>query len=150
MVTPLVITGTTPFSIFVMWRPADLDMTTAILSSASLDWMMGTYVGFMLCYFTTWTTGGNVNTDDFFLFEVRITPGPPLTWAYLNGVQTELQPYFTDSAPPEEVTLGASGMTGYPGGCDASEILIYDRLLSNEEAVGVRNYFQEQYNFLKL
>jgi hypothetical protein len=150
MVTPLVITAATPFSIFLMWRPADLDMTTSLVSSGSLNWMMGTFGGGMLCYFSNWTAGAAVNTDDFYLFEVRITPGQPLTWAYLNGVQTELQPYNTGSDAPEQVMLGATGANGYPGGCDAAEIMIYDRLLSDEEASGVRNYFQAEYNFLKL
>jgi hypothetical protein len=149
MDTPLVIAESSPFSIFVLWRPADVDSISAIVSSASENWTMGTYGGGMICYFGNWTAGGVVNTSDFYLFEVRITPGQDPTWAYLNGVQTEPVGPGPGSTPPGQVALGSAGTVGYPGGCDAAEILIYDRLLSDAEADSVRAYFQTQYNYLQ-
>lgn len=103
----------------------------------------------MLCYFTTWTAGGTVNTGDFFLFEARIIPGEQPYAIYLNGVQAGIDPADGSSAP-EQVMLGAAGSNGYPAACDCAEILIYDRFLSGDEADGVRAYFQSTYNFLKL
>ncbi len=152
MVTPLTITGGDPFSIFVMWGPADLFASCAIIAGGDSNWMMGTYNDAMLCFFTNWSGWSDpeiVNTDDFFLFEVRITPGQDPSGIYINGVQTNFSP-GGGSADPGPVMLGASGSNGYPGGCDAAEIIIYDRLLSDGEAAGVRAYFQEQYNYLKL
>ena len=106
----------------------------------------------MLCYFNNWsgaTVPGIINTDDFFLFEVRITPGVDPTGIYINGVQTYVFPGGGSDAP-NQITLGASGMNPYPGGCDAAEIIVFERMLSDGEANGVRAYFQEQYNYLKL
>ncbi|MDB6056456.1 MAG: hypothetical protein JWO95_300 [Verrucomicrobiales bacterium] len=145
MATPVVITGA--FSIFTLWRPNNLSQT-AIISSGSLDWSMGTNGGGMLCYFTDWSAGGTVNTNDFFLFEARIIPGEQPTAIYLNGTQAALV-HDGGSSAPQQVTLGTSGLNGYPADCDCAEILIYDRFLSDEEAAGVRAYFQQQYNYLK-
>ncbi|MGZ4963777.1 MAG: hypothetical protein ACXWC8_14570, partial [Limisphaerales bacterium] len=150
MATPLVIPADAPFSIFALWRPSILgDFSTAIISSGSLDWSMGTFSGGMLCYFTAWTSGGAVNTSDFFLFEVRIVPGVPPYEVYLNGVQCDINP-AEGSSGPEQITFGASGSNCYAAACDCAEIIIYDRFLSDEEAAGVRAYFQDQYNYLKL
>jgi hypothetical protein len=146
MSTPLVINGA--FSIFTLWRPSDLSQS-AVISSGALDWSMGTYAGGMLCYFTNWTAGGAVNTSDFFLFEARITPGEQPHAIYLNGAQAVIQPNG-GSAAPGQITLGASGFNSYPAACDCAEVIVYDRFLSDDEAAGVRAYFQEQYNYLKL
>ncbi|MDB6058061.1 MAG: hypothetical protein JWO95_1905, partial [Verrucomicrobiales bacterium] len=67
---------------------------------------------------------------------------------YLNGIPAAIVPNG-GSSPPQQVTLGTSGFNGYPADCDCAEILIYDRFLSDEEAAGVRAYFQQQYNYLK-
>jgi hypothetical protein len=150
MATPLVIPAGAPFSIFVLWRPSVIvGSTNAIISSGSLDWSMGTYSGGMLCYFTNWTSGGAVNTSDFFLFEVRMVPDVPPFEVLLNGVQCGTEP-VPGTSGPEQVTFGASGYNGYPAACDCAEIIIYDRFLSDEEAEDVRAYFQDQYNYLKL
>ncbi len=152
MITPLEISGGTPYSIFVMWRPADFGTVTSIISGGDTNWMMGTYNNAMLCFFDNWsgyTAMGALNTEDFYLFEVRITPGLDPTGIFINGVATTHVP-GGGSDDPGQVMLGASGSNGYPGGCDAAEILVYDRLLSNGEAAGVRAYFQDTYNFLKL
>ncbi len=151
METPLVIADGTPFSIFVIWRPAVLvgGSSSAIISSGSLDWTMGTYGNGMLCYFTSWTAGSAVDTTNFFLFEARIVPGVHPYAIYMNGVQAGIEPTAA-SAAPEQVMLGASGSNNYPGNGDCAEVLIYDRFLSGDEADGVRAYFQSRYNFLKL
>ncbi|MDB6059175.1 MAG: hypothetical protein JWO95_3019 [Verrucomicrobiales bacterium] len=150
MATPLVIPAEAPFSIFVVWRPSVIvGSTNAIISSGSVDWSMGTFSGGMLCYFSNWTSGGAVNTSDFFLFEVRISSADQLCAVFLNGVQcgAEAEPGLSG---PEQVTFGTSGSNGYPAACDCAEIIIYDRFLSEEEAEDVRAYFQDQYNYLKL
>jgi hypothetical protein len=147
METPLVIPENCPFSIFAMWRPSDLSLS-CIISSATVNWMMGTFNGGMLCYFENWTAGVTMgNTSDFVLFEVRITPGEPPLRVFINGVQAVI--FYGGTASPEQVAFGASGAPGYPGGCDTPEIIIYDRMLSDAEAEGVRAYFQAEYNYLK-
>ena len=150
MVTPATLPFDQPFSIFTVWRPADLWTTCSVVSSASENWQMGTYCGGMLLYFDSWTAGAPVNTDDFFIFEARITPGQEWTWAYLNGEQTVPWGPGTGTNPPGQVALGAAGATGYPGGCETPEIICYDRLLSDDEAWGVRRYLQAKYNVLKV
>ncbi len=152
MITQAIINDPTPYSIFVIWRPADLWTTSAIISSGDEDWLMGTDGGRMLCYFTNWsgaTVPDAINTDDFYLFEVRITPGEDPTGIYINGVQTYVFPGGGSDAP-NQVMLGSSGSNPYPGGCDAAEIMIYDRQLPDDEAADVRAYFQAKYNYLKL
>lgn len=150
MQTPLVIPSDAPFSIFVLWRPSVIvGSTNAIISSGSLDWSMGTFSGGMLCYFTNWTSGGAVNTSNFYLFEVRIDPVEQVGAIFLNGVQCGLEA-VPGLSGPEQVTFGASGSNGYPAACDCAEVIIYDRFLSEEEAEDVRAYFQDQYNYLKL
>jgi hypothetical protein len=150
MATPLVIPFDAPFSIFVLWRPSVVvGSTNAIISSGSLDWSMGTFSGGMLCYFTNWTSGGAVNTTDFFLLEARFIPDVGPYKVFLNGVDCGIDP-SEGSSGPEQVTFGASGSNGYPGACDCAEVIIYDRFLSEEEADDVRAYFQDQYNYLKL
>ncbi|MGZ4975175.1 MAG: hypothetical protein ACXWDN_20625, partial [Limisphaerales bacterium] len=134
METPLVIADGTPFSIFLIWRPSVLTAdTSAIISSGSLDWSMGTFGNGMLCYFTNWTAGSAVDTTNFFLFEARIVPDVQPYAVYMNGVQAEIEPN-DGSAAPEQVMLGASGSNNYPASCDCAEILIYDRFLSGDEA----------------
>lgn len=150
MVTPAVLPLDQPFSIFAVWRPSDLLTTCSIISSATENWMMGASQGGMICFFDDWTAGAAVNTDDFFLVEVRITPGQSMTWAYLNGEQTTPYGPGAGTTPPGQVALGGAGATQYPGGCDTPEIICYDRLLSDDEAWGVRRYLQDKYNFLKL
>lgn len=150
MATGVYIAADAPFSIFALWRPSVIiGSTNAVISSGSLDWSMGTFSGGMLCYFTNWTSGGAVNTSDFYLFEVRIDPAEQVGAIFLNGVQCGLEAEPGLSGP-EQVTFGASGSNGYPGACDCAEVIIYDRFLSEEEAEDVRAYFQDQYNFLKL
>ena len=152
MVTPLVISDPSPYSIFTLWKPADLGVTSSLISSGILNWMVGSYGGELLCYFCDWTMMVPVSGSDFLLVEVRLTPGQDSTYAFINGVQTTVwaNRAGVGTAAPEQVMLGASGENGYPGGCDTPEIIIYDRLLSEEEAWGVRRYFQAKYNFLKL
>jgi hypothetical protein len=150
METPLVLETTNPFSIFALWRPSVLgDFSTALVSSASLDWSMGTDSGSMLCYFTYWTAGASANTDDFFLFEVRIAPGEQPTSIYLNGIQAVLIS-GGGSSGPDLVTLGASGVNAYPAACDCAEIIFYDRFISDTQAQAIRDYFQAKYNYLNL
>ncbi len=147
METPVVISGA--FSIFTLWRLADADVFSgAILSSASADWTVGNINGQMLCYFEGWSAAASVNDSDFYLVEARVVPGSSPLNIYLNGVQVGMS--GGGSAVPYQVMLGASGSNGYPGNCDCAEILIYDRFLSDDEAAGVRAYFQEEYNYLKL
>ena len=151
MVTPLVISDPSPFSIFTLWRAADFGVTTSLISSGTLNWMVGSYEGKLLFYFSDWTTMVPLSGRDFFLLEVRLMPGQDSTYAFINGVQTAVWAgrAGAGTAAPEQVMLGADGENRYPGGCDTPEIIIYDRLLSEDEAWGVRRYFQAKYNFLK-
>ena len=149
MTTPLTIPVDGSFSIYALWRPTDASQVSAVLSSATEDWTMGTYGGGMICYFGGWSAGGVVPAGDFLLFEVRLTAGQETTWAYLNGVQTEVVGPPAACLSPRQLTLGASGFKTYPGGCDVAEIMVWDRLLAEEEATEVRAYFQARYNYLK-
>ena len=150
MATTASIFGGDPFAIFMLWRPADLGISSAAVSSGTLSWQIGTGGGQMICICEGLTAQAVVNTSDFFLIEVRLTPDQPATWAYVNGVQTGI---ITGggTSPPGVVALG-SGVDGLglPGGCDLAELLIYNRGVSDDEAAGIRAYFQEQYNYLKL
>ena len=138
-----------PFSVFLLWRPADLEVNAAAVCSANIDWRIGNFSAQMVCYFEGLAGQAPVNTSDFFLVESRLTPGQNPTWAFLNGVQTS-NVVGGGTSSPGAVALGSSAISGLPGGCDLAELLIYNRLLSDGEAAGVRAYFQAQYNYLKL
>jgi hypothetical protein len=40
-------------------------------------------------------------------------------------------------------------MNAYPACCDLAELMVWDRVLTDEEAIEVRAYFQGRYNYLK-
>lgn len=147
MTTTLNIADGSPFSVFALWRPANPSVTTSIVGSATRNWMIGTYSGGMLCYFGDWSAVGSVNGTDFVLLEVRVTPGQLNGSAFINGRETG--PGGTVQAPLV-IALGASGANAYPGGCDLAELIMYDRLLTDKEAVQLRRYFQATYNFMKV
>ena len=149
MTTPLVIPTDGAFSIFILWRPAAGPAITAAVSSGSRDWTMGTYNGDMICYFGGWTAGATITAGDFLLLEVRLTVGQDYSWAFLNGIKTAETGPEAPTLSPLQITLGASGSNGYPACCDLAEVMVWDRLLSDEEAIEVRAYFQGRYNYLK-
>lgn len=147
MQTPVFISDA--FSIFTLWRLADPTVSDgALLSSGSLDWSIGNIDGQMLCFFEGWSAVAPVNNSDFYLVEARVVPGSSPLNIYLNGMQVGRSDGA--SSAPQNMMLGACGSNGYPGNCDCAEIIIYDRFLSDDETAGVRAYFQEQYNYLKL
>ena len=150
MVTPLVLGESDPFSMLLVWRPADVYASCATISSPSMDWVMGTYCGGMLCFFSNWTGGGAASVEDFYCLEVRVTPGDwTQTDLRLNGVAATV---FESggTASPGNVVFGTGGMDAQPAGCQTPEVLVYDRRLTDEEAWGVRRYLQGKYNFLKV
>lgn len=147
METPLFVDGA--FSIFALWRLADAGVFSgALVSSASRDWSIGNLNGQMLCYFDGWSATAPVTGDAFYLVEARVVPGSSPVNIFLNGVQVGIA--GGGSSAPDQVMLGASGSNGYPGNCDCAELIVFDRFLSDDEAGGVRAYFQQQYNYLQL
>ena len=149
MTTPLVIPTDGAFSIFALWCPAAGPSVTAVVSSATRDWTMGTYNGDMICYFGGWTAGATIPAGDFMLLEVRLTAGQDYGWAFLNGIKTAETGPGASTLSPLQITLGASGMNAYPACCDLAELMVWDRVLTDEEAAEVRAYFQGRYNYLK-
>jgi hypothetical protein len=146
MTTPLSVNGLTPYSVFFLFRPATLNNVNSVV---------GSYIGFLLGILSGQFVGilgadpfyAPVNTTDFFLVEVRVTPGQLNGWACINGRATQL------GGPPGylgTVALGATCEDAYPASCDLAELIIYDRLLTDKDAVQLRRYFQATYNFLKV
>lgn len=135
-----------PYTVFIVDQYSGPTQGRSLQSrDGGVNWLIGKW-GSGNAYFANgfvYNSGGGAGTNQPTISAGTGGTGAPLSSYYVNGKNVT-----TDSSPsgsPGHLGLGSSGTFSEQSTADVAEVLVYDRVLSNDEIQSVSEYLSIKY-----
>ena len=144
---------TSAYSVFIVTRVLDLGELgitwRRLLPSRDVNWFLGTYTPGTFCAYmgNTYLTGPKTFLRSSYRFNRTYTLSAVNTAAsqrfYVNGF--DLSVNTSAKTAPDRLAIGGAGSSGDPSDAQISEVIAYNRALSEEERQQVETYLAGRY-----